>query len=320
MPEEFDKAEMDAALESAIQHREQPTYSAPSTADDGPKGEGQGTPDKKPDQSQSVNAHTDAGDDKGKPSDTPPTPADDKPDAEKERKERNRYFAQRRIAAKEERKRRYEEDMKRLQQERDAYADEKGEYHNPQMAAVKEDQIRELEIARVREAQQEWESEAYDLFSPEDAKTFVEDSRNLADWINNREPELTTYLNRPYGKHLLKGWFDKVAKNEQASNKWNTLNSFEKSRILDKFYNELESFGRRYANGEIDATGKPIQKNPAPNTNPNSTPNPAPAQTQPQQTQPTNVPVPGSGRDTNTMPSTDNFGLALQTALNRRRR
>jgi hypothetical protein len=179
---------------------------------------------------------------------------------------------------------------------------------------VKNDQLRELEIARIQEAQMEWEQEAYQLFSPEDAKTFIEDSKTLGQYLNDREPEILSYLDRPYGKHLLKGWTDKIAKNREAAARWKSLNSYEKSKILDSYYSQLEKFGNDYAEGKIDANGNPVNA---------GTPKPAtPTQTQtqtPQQTPPQNVPVPGSGRDTNTMPPTNNFALALQDAMNKRR-
>jgi hypothetical protein len=107
---------------------------------------------------------------------------------------------------------------------------------------------------------------------------------------------------------------DKIAKNREAAARWKSLNSYEKSKILDSYYSQLEKFGNDYAEGKIDANGNPVNA---------GTPNPAtPTQTQtqtPQQTPPQNVPVPGSGRDTNTMPPTNNFALALQDAMNKRR-
>ena len=245
------------------------------------------------------------------PQGTPTATPDDK--EARERRERNRWFAQQRIAAKEAKKKRFEEEKARLEKERDAYADETGKYHNPQMVDVKNDQLRELEIARIQEAQMEWEQEAYQLFSPEDAKTFIEDSKTLGQYLNDREPEILSYLDRPYGKHLLKGWMDKIAKNREAAARWKSLNSYEKSKILDSYYSQLEKFGNDYAEGKIDANGNPVNAGtPAP-----ATPTQTPTQT-PQPTPPQNVPVPGSGRDTNTMPPTNNFALALQDAMNKR--
>ena len=246
-------------------------------------------------------------DTKGTPSGKP----DDKELAE--RRKYNHWQAAQRIAAKEAKKRRFEQEMQRLQREREAYADEKGEQYNPQMVNVKDDQMRELQIAQMQEAQAEWEREAYEIFSPEDASTFIQDSRNLSDWLNQNEPELCSYIGKPYGKHLLKGWMDKIAKNKAMAERWQSLNSYEKYRLVDKYYKELEQFGEDYANGKIGADGKPVtppaQQTQTPNQNQNQ---------QPSQTPPVNAPVPNSGRDTNTMPPSNNFALMLQDAMNKR--
>lgn len=236
-----------------------------------------------------------------------------------ERRKFNHWQAAQRIAAKEAKKRRFEEEKQRLQREHDAYADEKGEYYNPQMASVKQDQMRELDIARMQEAQAEWEREAYEIFSPEDAAVFIQDSKNLSDWLNANEPELCSYIDKPYGKHLLKGWMDKIAKNKEMASQWQSLNSYEKFRIVDKYYKELEKFGEDYAAGRIDANGKPVGGQTAQNNQQANQQNNTAQQQQTQQdTPPVNAPVPNSGRDTNTMPPSNNFALMLQDAMNKR--
>jgi hypothetical protein len=95
--------------------------------------------------------------------------------------------------------------------------------------------------------------------------------------------------------------------------RWQSLNSYEKYRIVDKYYKELEQFGEDYANGKIGADGKPV----TPPTQQTQTPNQNQSQ-QPSQTPPVNAPVPNSGRDTNTMPPSNNFALMLQDAMNKR--
>lgn len=249
--------------------------------------------------------------------------ADDK--AAAERRRQNHWYASQRIAAKEAKRRRFEQERERLVREQEAYADEKSDKHNPTLAAVKQDQIRELDIARMQEAQEEWEREARELFSPEDAETFIEDSKNLADWLNSKEPELTAYLDKPYGKHLLKGWMDKIAKNKEAAAQWQTLTAFQKNQIIDNYYRQLEQFGNDYAAGKIDEQGNPIQQQQSQQQAQPQTQTP-PAQQQQQQTQqpqgspnpPPNIPVPNSGRDSKTIPPSNNFGLMLQDAMNKR--
>lgn len=327
--------DMGKALDAATQAREsgntpsnsvssdsQPTTPTVSSGDDGKGSSGPSEPTtpvvsgtKVGEGSQppkTENSPSGVADNKGKPS----APTDDK--ADDERRKFNHWQAQKRIAAKEARRKQFEQEKQRLQQEREAYADEKGQYHDPNMVKVKDDQLRELEIAQIREAQAEWEREAYELFSPEDAATFIEDSKKLGDWLNKNEPELCSYIDKPYGKHLLKGWMDKIAKNKAAADQWQALNSFEKYRLIDTYYKELEKFGEDYAAGRINADGTPKQPG-AQAPNPQQTPQTGAPQTPPPNQNPqVNVPVPNSGRDTNTMPPSNNFALMLQDAMNKR--
>lgn len=253
----------------------------------------------------------------GKPSGTADNAADDKAnvDADAERRKYNRWQAAKRIASKESKRRQFEQERERLVRERDAYSDEKGQSHNPTLAQVKEDQIRELDIKRMREAQAEWEQEAREIFTPEDAETFIEDSRNLADWINTKEPELSAYLDKPYGKHLLKGWMDKVAKNKEAAQQWQSLTPFQKNQVVDGYYKQLEKFGEDYAAGKIDENGNPIRQTPPANVD---KPDGTCTSSVKQDSKPADVPVPNSGRDSKTIPPSDNFGLMLQDAMNKR--
>jgi hypothetical protein len=327
--------EMGQALDAATQAREsgntpsnsvssdsRPTTPTVSSGDDGKGSSGPSEPttpvvsgDKVGEGSQppkTENSPSGVADNKGKPSASTDDKADD------ERRKFNHWQAQKRIAAKEARRKQFEQEKQRLQQERDAYADENGQNHDPNMVKVKDDQLRELEIAQIREAQAEWEREAYELFSPEDAATFIEDSKKLGDWLNKNEPELCSYIDKPYGKHLLKGWMDKIAKNKVAADQWQALNSFEKYRLIDKYYNEIEKFGEDYAAGRINADGTPKQPGTqTPNTQ-QTPPSGAPQTTPPNRTPQVNVPVPNSGRDTNTMPPSNNFALMLQDAMNKR--
>lgn len=323
--------DMGKALDAATQAREsgstpsnsvssdsQPTTPTVSSGDDGKGSSGPSEPTtpvvtgegSQPPKTE--NSPSGVADNKGKPS----APTDDK--ADDERRKFNHWQAQKRIAAKEARRKQFEQEKQRLQQEREAYADEKGQYHDPNMVKVKDDQLRELEIAQIREAQAEWEREAYELFSPGDAATFIEDSKKLGDWLNNNEPELCSYIDKPYGKHLLKGWMDKIAKNKAAADQWQALNSFEKYRLIDKYYKEIEKFGEDYAAGRINADG--TQKQPGTQApNPQQTPQTgAPQTTPPNPTPQVDIPVPNSGRDTNTMPPSNNFALMLQDAMNKR--
>lgn len=245
-----------------------------------------------------------AGDKQGNPSNGKTATADDKQSSE--RKAFNHSQAAARIARKraKEQKEFYER-MQRLQQERDDFANEQSPNHNPQMAAFKEDQIKELALAEQTRLQNEFIEECYNIFQDEaTVNEFVSDVKRYSDWINQREPQLTEYIRKPYGKLLLKGWLDKIAKNPQAADWWQSLTPFEKYKQLDRYYKEFSDF---------------IEKGVAPNGATQQA-NTQPTQTQPQnQTPPQvatpNAPVPGSGRNTNNMPPTNNFSLELERAM-----
>ena len=233
-----------------------------------------------------------------------------------ERKAFNRQQAAMRIARKQERQRLYQEELDRLNQEKEAFKQE-GENQNPTMAAVKEDQIKELNIQMVRELQAEWQREAYEMFTPEDAKQFLADTQKYADWINKNEPELRQYMNRPYGRYLLKGWLDKIAKNPANADKWEAMNPYQRYQMLERNYKELEKFGEDYAAGKVQIG---VQGEQQPNGAPNQQPNGEQTQQsqQPQQ-QTQDIPVPGSGRNTDTEPPSDNIDLLYDRAMNKRK-
>lgn len=228
-----------------------------------------------------------------------------------ERRAWNRQQAAMRIARKQERQRLYQEELERLNREKEAF-EEEGENQNPTMAQVKDDQIKELNIQMVRELQQEWQREAFEMFTPEDAKQFLEDSQRYADWINKNEPELSKYINRPYGRYLLKGWFDKVAKNPELADKWEAMNPYQKYQMLEKHYRELEKFGEDYAAGKVQIGVQQNQQQQQTQTN-------GDGQQQSQVPQPKDIPVPGSGRNTDTEPPGDNIDLLIDRAMQKRK-
>ena len=255
-----------------------------------------------------VNQHTDKGAFGGEPSGKGNTGNRD----DAERRAWNRQQAAMRIARKQERQRLYQEELERLNREKEAF-EEEGENQNPTMAQVKDDQIKELNIQMVRELQQEWQREAFEMFTPDDAKQFLEDSQRYADWINKNEPELSKYINRPYGRYLLKGWFDKVAKNPELADKWEAMNPYQKYQMLEKHYRELEKFGEDYAAGKVQIGVQGQQQTQTNGGEQQST------QQQSQASQPKDIPVPGSGRNTDTEPPGDNIDLLIDRAMQKRK-
>lgn len=308
-PSDSGKERMDRAFADAWakRGRENPGSSAPKSAD-APEAQSTTT---KPSGGESAhptkNTAPGVRGESGEPADKGNTGTDDKTVAE--RKAFNRQQAAMRIARKQERQRVYQEEMERLNREKEAFEQE-GENQNPTMAQVKDDQIRELQIQMVREVQAEWEREAREMFTPEDAEQFLKDTRTYGDWINQNEPELRQYIDKPYGRYLLKGWLDKVAKNPANADKWEAMNPYQKYQMLEKHYRELEKFGEDYAAGKVQIGVQQQQ--------PNAQPQPQTQQTAtPQQR---DVPVPGSGRNTNIMPPSDNWDLMFQSAENKRKK
>lgn len=306
-PSDSGKERMDRAFADAWakRGRENPGSSAPKSAD-GP--EAQSTPTK-PSGGEGAqptkNTTPGVRGESGEPAAKGNTGTDDKSVAE--RKAYNRQQAAMRIARKQERQRVYQEELERLNREKEVFEQE-GENQNPTMAQVKDDQIRELQIQMVREVQAEWVREAREMFTPEDAEQFLKDTRTYGDWINQNEPELRQYIDKPYGRYLLKGWLDKVAKNPANADKWEAMNPYQKYQMLEKHYRELEKFGEDYAAGKVQIGVQQPNAQPQPQTQQTATP------------QQRDVPVPGSGRNTNIMPPSDNWDLMFQSAENKRKR
>lgn len=238
----------------------------------------------------------------------------------KARREFNHQQAALRIArkkARQEREQRYLAELTSLQQRNEQYKAQSGQGNPDEVASKVNDAMMQLTERQIEDlnqryateerqlAMEEWTREAREQFTPEDAETFLADSKTYGDWINKNEPELRAYIDKPYGKYLLKGWFDKVAKDPKMADKWESLNQFQKFQMLEKQYNALVQFGEQYAAGQVGLGGE---------QQPRQQPN------QQQQQQPANVPVPGSGRSSNVEPSPDDIGGLIDRAMEKRRR
>ena len=110
---------------------------------------------------------------------------------------------------------------------------------------------------------------------------FMEESQRYGNHVNQNEPELRHYTDRPYGKILLHEWFRRMD-DPACRAEWLSFTSYEKSKVLDNFYREINSSIKNYKQSS--------------------------------------APVPGSGRDTTTVTPADDFGLAFQESMNRRKR
>lgn len=307
MADEISFTDMGKALDdAAAQYRDNNSVdTTPDTSShDAGEGDGasEGTPNTTPQGTEgdanlpkTDNTQVGAGDNKGTQPDGNSAPADDKQDSE--RKAFNHAQAAARIARKRAKEQReYYEKRQRIEAEQKDFANEQSQNYNPQMAAVKLDQIRELDIQEAQRLQNEFIDESYAIFQDEQTtQEFINDCKTYADWINTKEPQLGEYIKKPYGKLVLKGWFDKIAKQPKAADWWESLTPFEKYKTLDRYYNEFSTYIEKVQRGETQTQ----------TTQPN--PKPAPVAQ--------NIPVPGSGRNTNNMPPTDNFSLELERAM-----
>ena len=307
-------ADMGKALDdAAAQYQDSNSVTTPDTATPDAWGSGassEGSPDTPPSAGGDASLpKTDAtpvgaGAKQGNPSTGKTTTADDRQSSE--RKAFNHSQAAARIARKraKEQKEFYDR-MSRLKAERDDYADESSQNHNPQLAAFKDDQIREAEIAEAQRLQNEFIEESYEIFQDEaTTQEFVQDCKTYADWINTREPQLAEYVGKPLGKLVLKGWFDKIAKEPQAADWWQSLTPFEKYKQLDRYYKEFEAYIAKVQSGEINPSAGQTVQPPVQNQQPTQQPQQVP-----------DIPVPNGGRNTNNMPPTNNFSLELDRAM-----
>lgn len=238
--------------------------------------------------------------------DTPKAPTGAGPansDAEKQRKYNNFLAAQRRFRAKRENPR-TQQRIRELSKERDDLLQLNDE-QSTVLAHQKDSQIQDLMAAEQDRLYNEWLESAYQTFG-EDTEKFVADSTRWSPYIVKHEPELQGMINRQYGQLLLKCWMDRMD-NPESRQQWLDCDSYEKQKILHSLYKQIGQL--------VDGT-HPILRQQQQQGAPQGGQAPQQQQQQPQQRQVVNAPVPGSGRDTNQIPPTDDFGLALQGAAN----
>ena len=172
------------------------------------------------------------------------------------------------------------------------------------LAHQKNSEIENLLALQADAAYQEWADRASEAF--EDADVFLEQSERFGDYVNKHEPELQQYIDRPYGLHLYRSWMDQM-ENGNFRTKWVGLTQFEKGAVLNRIYQQIVGF----ANGKgVQAPAQAGQAAPSGQT--------PVQQTQQSQQPPVNIPIAGSGRETNIIPSPDSFSEALNNAAARR--
>lgn len=201
-----------------------------------------------------------------------PQPEQPRPEAENIHRT-NWNNAQRRIRSREASRRRIAELEQRLAQY-EGKTDEASRLQAQQL----HDRIDDMTALTDDDRWSDFSERAYSELG-EQAQQLLEQSDRYADYVNAREPDLVQYVNRPNGMRLYKAWCDRMDQPE-LRRQWLEMTRFEKNRVLDNFYRQL-----------------------------NAAPKPAK----------TNVPVPAGGRDTASDQPTDDFGVELARSFNRHR-
>lgn len=201
-----------------------------------------------------------------------PQPEQPRPEAENIHRT-NWNNAQRRIRSREASRRRIAELEQRLAQY-EGKTDEASKLQAQQL----HDRIDDMTALTDDDRWSDFSERAYSELG-EQAQQLLEQSDRYADYVNAREPDLVQYVNRPNGMRLYKAWCDRMDQPE-LRRQWLEMTRFEKNRVLDNFYRQL-----------------------------NAAPKPAK----------TNVPVPAGGRETASDQPTDDFGVELARSFNRHR-
>jgi hypothetical protein len=170
------------------------------------------------------------------------------------------------------------------------------------LAHQKGSEIENLQALQQDAQYSEWSQRAAECFG-NDADRFLDQSERYGEYVNKNEPELVSYIDRPFGMFVYKSWMDQM-ENGDFRNRWVGLTAYEKGAVLNTIYKQIINF----ANGTQQQPQPPVQT-PAPQS---------PAGNQPSNPAPADVPVPGSGRTSNHIPSPGSFGEALENALNKR--
>lgn len=201
-----------------------------------------------------------------------PQPEQPRPEAENIHRT-NWNNAQRRIRSREASRRRIAELEQRLAQY-EGKTDEASKLQAQQL----HDRIDDMTALTDDDRWSDFSERAYSELGDQ-APQLLEQSDRYADYVNAREPDLVQYVNRPNGMRLYKAWCDRMDQPE-LRRQWLEMTRFEKNRVLDNFYRQL------------NAATKPAK---------------------------TNVPVPAGGRDTASDQPTDDFGIELARSFNRHR-
>ena len=146
-----------------------------------------------------------------------------------------------------------------------------------------QDRIGDMTAMNADAEANEFADEASKFFG-EDTPSFMQDVYRYAPYVNQNEPDLLKYSRREYGPILLHEWMQRMD-NPQLRAQWLNMTTFEKQKVLDNFYRQIDQV--------VNSYGKQQQPKPA------------------------NVPVPSGGRQSPSSEPSDDFGVEFGRAFNR---
>ena len=199
-------------------------------------------------------------------------------------KQQNNFNAQRRIRQRNARNKRIAE----LEAELAKYKDKDDDFSKFQTTSLN-DRIGDMRATMADEDVEDFRSHAESLLGDETEK-FMQDTYRYADYVNKNEPDVLLYAQREYGPILLAEWYKRMD-DPRLNEQWKRMTAYEKGMVLSKLYEHITNVIAHYnKNGE----GKPAKAQ--------------------------SVPIPGSGRQTQTTEPTDDFGIEFARAEARHKR
>lgn len=202
-------------------------------------------------------------------------------------KQQNNYNAQRRIRQRNARNKRIAE----LEAELAKYKDKDDDFSKFQTTSLN-DRIGDMRATMADEDVEDFRNHAESLLGDETEK-FMQDTYRYADYVNKNEPDVLLYAQREYGPILLAEWYKRMD-DPRLNAQWMRMTAYEKGMVLSKLYDHITNVVTSYNKNN----GQPAQ----------------------QPSKPQNVPIPGSGRQTQTNEPTDDFGIEFARAEARHKR
>lgn len=178
--------------------------------------------------------------------------------------------------------------IKELEERLAQYEGKEDDYSRFQRQQL-EDRIGDMNAMNADAEAEDFANRAAEFFDS-DTPQFMQDVYRYAPYVNSNEPDLLKYTQRQYGPILLHEWMKRMDQ-PQLREQWLGMTTYEKSKVLDSFYNQIVSTVRQYQ-GQGQAPG------------PRQAPKPS-------------VPVPNGGRQTPGNEPTSDFGIELGKAFAR---